>query len=387
MSSRSTPRALAQRYLPCFTTAAVVQYRPPYRVGVLPGEGSSPEIVAVALDVLDAVARATGTSFDVRRGGAIGLDAERASGVALSEEVAGFCAETFAAGGAVLAGAGGGRFVYDLRRRFDLFCKLNPIRPWPVLRAVARLGCPSDVEVDVLVVRENVEGVYYSEWQQVDGTPSRRCLEQSSLHSEEGVRRIVDVAARLARARRGRLAVVVKRGGLPALSSLWDDCARVASAAHGVEHALLDVDLAAYRMVQEPETLDVVVAPNLFADVLSDLGGAIAGSRALTFGASFSVRGDAVYQTNHGSAHDLARTDRANPAGQVLALAMLLRESFALEREAALIEDALASVWASGVRTADVAEPGAPVVGTRELGLRLTEAVLAAGTGVLAETA
>ncbi len=380
-----TPRGTASRLLPCVAPDAA-EARTPYRVGVLAGEGSGPEIVRVALDVLEAVSEATGAPFDVRFGGAIGVDAERESGVALTEEVAAFCADTFAAGGAVLAGAGGGRFVYDLRRRFDLFCKLNPIRPWRALAAVSRLRCRSSDDVDVLVVRENVGGVYYSDWSS-EPAGADVVLRQRTTHRESGIRRIVVAAARMAALRRGRLAVAVKRGGLPGLSALWEAAARDAAEEHGVEASPLDVDLAAYRVVQEPESLDVVVAPNLFADVLSDLGGVVAGSRALTFGGSFAESGAAVYQTNHGSAHDLARTDRANPAGQVLALAMLLRESFALESAAQRIEDALHQVWASGIRTADLAEPGARAVGTREMGRRLVEAVRAATRVPLPESA
>ena len=373
------------RLLPCVATHVAVP-RAPFRIGVLEGEGSGPEIVRVALDVLDAVSAATGVPFDVRFGGAIGIDAERESGVALTEDVAAFCADTFAAGGAVLAGAGGGRFVYDLRRRFDLFCKLNPIRTWRALADVTRLRCRRPDEVDVLVVRENVGGVYYSAWH-AGGADGDGVLHQRTTHDCDGIRRVVDAAARTASLRRGRLAVVVKRGGLPELSSLWEAAAREAATAHGVDAAPLDVDLAAYRIVQEPESLDVVVAPNLFADVLSDLGGIIAGSRALTCGGSFGANGAAVYQTNHGSAHDLARTDRANPAGQVLALAMLLRESFALGSAAAMIEDALDDVWSRGIRTADLAEPGAPVVGTREMGRHLVDAVRAAAREPLPESA
>lgn len=384
---RSQPASPAPaRFLACIA-AEVPSPHEPRRIGVLAGEGSGPEIVGVALDVLAAVSAATGASFEVRAGGAIGIDAEREAGVALTDSVAGFCAETFAAGGAILAGAGGGRFVYDLRRRFDLFCKLNPIRTWRALGEVTRLRCRQPDDVDVLVVRENVGGVYYSDWQEERTPGGELTLRQQTTHDEHDARRIVGAAARMASLRRGRLAVVVKRGGLPAFSALWEAAARDAAIEHGIEAVALDVDLAAYRLVQEPEALDVVVAPNLFADVLSDLGGVVAGSRALTYGGSFSPHGAAVYQTNHGSAHDIARTDRANPAGQVLALAMLLRESFALEHEAALVESALASVWASGVRTVDLAEPGARVVGTREFGACLTAAVGAAGTLALAETA
>src|SRR5207245_2142501 len=102
-------------------------------VGVLEGEGIGPEVIGAALEVLDAVAASTGLPFELRRGGLIGCAAEAAGGRPLSEEVAVFCREVFEAGGAVLAGPGGGRFVYELRRHFDLYFKLSPLRPWPEL--------------------------------------------------------------------------------------------------------------------------------------------------------------------------------------------------------------------------------------------------------------
>jgi 3-isopropylmalate dehydrogenase len=119
--------------------------------------------------------------------------------------------------------------------------------------------------------------------------------------------------------------------------------------------------------------MDVIVAPNLFGDVLSDAAGALMGSRGITHGGSFDSAGAAVYQTNHGAAHDLAGSDRANPAGQILAAAMMLRESFELSTEAEMMERALGSAWAAGWRTADVAEPGCRVIGTREMAERVAD--------------
>jgi 3-isopropylmalate dehydrogenase len=98
-------------------------------IGVLPGEGIGPEVIGAALTVLSAVESAGGARFEVRTGGPIGREAEVLSGRTLTEEVASFCADLFGAGGAILAGPGGGRFVYDLRRRFDLFCKISPLCP------------------------------------------------------------------------------------------------------------------------------------------------------------------------------------------------------------------------------------------------------------------
>jgi 3-isopropylmalate dehydrogenase len=97
------------------------------------------------------------------------------------------------------------------------------------------------------------------------------------------------------------------------------------------------------------------------------------GSRGLSFSGNFNPRGDAVFQTNHGAAYDLAGTDRANPMGQIFALTMMLRESFGLSLEADVIEAAVRSVWRDGWRTADVAGPSGCVIGTREISKRVAE--------------
>jgi 3-isopropylmalate dehydrogenase len=99
-------------------------------------------------------------------------------------------------------------------------------------------------------------------------------------------------------------------------------------------------------------------------------------SRGVTFSGNFTPAGDAVYQTNHGSAHDLAGTDRANPCGQIAALAMLLRESFGLKNEATLLENAMAEVWRQGWRTDDLAEPDCRAAGTREMAGLVAQSVV-----------
>jgi 3-isopropylmalate dehydrogenase len=137
----------------------------------------------------------------------------------------------------------------------------------------------------------------------------------------------------------------------------------------------LEIDNAAFQLIQNPRQFDVVVTSNLFGDVLADLGGVLLGSRGMCYGGSFAESGAAVYQTNHGAARELAGTDRANPVGQIMSLAMLLRESFDLNREAGLIEAAIADVWRQGLRTDDLAEAGCRLVGTREMGESVADAV------------
>jgi 3-isopropylmalate dehydrogenase len=135
------------------------------------------------------------------------------------------------------------------------------------------------------------------------------------------------------------------------------------------------VDYEAYRLIQHARDLDLIVTSNLFGDILCDLGAVLLGSRGLSFSGNFSGDGAAVYQTNHGAAYDLAGTDQANPVGQIFSLSMLLRESFGLSAAAGLIEAAVAYVWQRGWRTADLASPGSPVIGTCEMADRVADAV------------
>jgi 3-isopropylmalate dehydrogenase len=352
------------------TLASAFPTRPGGPIGVLAGEGIGPEVVGAALRVLDAVGDARARPFDLRVGGRLS-----------AAEAAEFCAEVFSSGGVVLAGAFGSRFVYDVRRRFDLFCKLSPIRPFPELSGAGRLR-PEELDaVDILVVRETAGGIYQGTWSVGPLSGDGRLARHSFEYEERHVRRLLDIAARLAARRGGKVAVVVKRHGVPSVSDLWLDVAADVCGDLGVHSTALEVDYAAYALIQHARALDVVAAPNLFGDILSDLGGVLLGSRGLCHGASFSTDGAAVYQTNHGAAQDLAGTDRANPAGQILALAMLLRESLGAAEEAALVESALRHVWQRGWRTFDLAERGAPALGTAEFGELVAETVTVLGFG------
>jgi 3-isopropylmalate dehydrogenase len=348
---------------------------------VLPGEGIGPEVVSAALTVLKALESVSdGLSFELRMGGPIGLDAVREGGEALSEPVCDFCDQVFAAGGAVLAGAGGGRFVYDMRRRFDLYCKISPLLPSPELSGAGALKAAHTQEVDILVIRENSEGIYQGTGDESSCAAGGRVARHTFSYSYERVERLLEVAAAIARERRGELTVVVKPSGVPTVSALWSDCAREVTGRFGIGLRELEIDYAAFHVIQEPRRFDVVATPNLFGDVMSDVGGLLLRSRGLCYGASYSPSGAAVYQTNHGAAHDFAGTDRANPVGQILSVCMLLHESFGLTREADLIEAAIADVWRSGIRTQDVTEAGCQVVGTREMAARIADAVCARGT-------
>ena len=334
-----------------------------HRVGVVQGEGVGPEVVGGALAVLDAVARSTGTPVEVLTGG-------DTSSRKLTPEVAGFCASIFAAGGAVLCGPVGGRFVYDLRGQFDLYAKFVPIRPSPALADVSIVRPERAEAVDLVIVRENVGGIYFGEYgRRAEG---RVAYQHFSYHADR-VARLLGVAARLALQRRGRLTVIVKNGGIPEVSALWREQARAVTEGLPVELEALDVDNAGFQLLSQPTRFDVVAAPNLLGDVLADSTTVLLASRGVSHSANLGSEGRAVYQTGHGAAYDLAGSDRANPVAQILTMATMLRESFGLDATAARVEAAVEEVLAAGFRTPDVAAPGSRVVGTRELAERIAE--------------
>jgi alpha-ketoglutaric semialdehyde dehydrogenase len=215
----------------------------------------------------------------------------------------------------------------------------------------ARPGAPQTCglpELDLLFVRDNCGGVYQGRWR-VERDDRGETAHHAFSYSESEVRRLARVAVSLAANRRGRVHVIVKHGGVPAVSDLWQRVALEVATPHPVQVVIINADFAAFELVQHPELFDVILTPNLFGDILVDLSAVLQGSRGVTFSGNFAADGRAVYQTNHGCAHDLAGTDTANPAGQLLALAMLLRESFDLPEAAALVESGLAAAWDCGV--------------------------------------
>jgi len=345
-------------------------------IGVVEGSGIGAEVIASALRVLAAAEKVLGFKCELRKGGLIGEEAEKHFGNTLPESTARFFTEIFSAGGAILNGPGGGRYVYDLRKRFDLFCKFVPVRSCPQLaRHTPNIANNNLHPIDMLIVRDNIAGAYQGEWA-LRRTTNGRVAEHTFSYTNRQVQRLAHVAARAAAGRRGKMHVIIKDGGLPAVSALWREISMVEAAKWKVEAHFMNVDLAAYEFIRNPVQFDVVLTPNLFGDILVDITGALLGSRGVTFSGNYDGDGNAVYQTNHGCAHDLAGADVANPGGQILSLAMMLRESFGQHKAATLIENALAATWQDGWRTADVAEPGCHVLGTQALAEQVAKNVL-----------
>lgn len=330
-------------------------------VGVLPGEGIGPALTEAAIRVLARVGEVEGIAFEVRSGGDIGLPAISNCGHPLSEEVTNFCGQIFAEHGAVLAGPGGDRFVYDCRRAFSLFCKFNPIRPHTAMIAAGVLAEEHAKDVDILVIRDNAGGIYQGSWQN-DEEQQIAC--QTFHYSEAQVRRILGVAKAAAELRRKELAVIVKPNGVPTISQLWINVAEEVVANSEVRLNVLEVDNAGYLLIQKPRLFDVIATPNMIGDIVADLGGVLLGSRGLCYGGSFAESGAAIFQTNHGAAYDLAGKDVANPVAHLQALGFLLHEQFGLSQAALRVQRAIETVWDAGLRTSDVMAPGMRCVGT-----------------------
>ena len=343
-------------------------------IGILNGEGIGPEIIQASMPVLDAIEANTEHRFELRYGGKIGLEAQKETGQVLTEEVLRFCSSVFDAHGAIFCGPGGGRFVYELRTAYDLYCKMVPLKPIKALSNTGALRPEAVAQADILIIRENISGLYQGDFGFEEESGTRRAFHH--LHYDDvQVSRIMQVAINVADMRRKKLCVVTKPGGAPAISELWKDIAGQLARASDVEIRTLEIDTACYQLLAQAQDFDVVVAPNMFGDVLADGAALLLGARGMSYSANFSDNGIAVYQTGHGAAYDLAGKNQANPAGQIQSLAMMLDESFGLGHLSGEIRGAINDTLTAGWRTQDIMAPGCKVTGTGELGQRIAEAL------------
>lgn len=342
-------------------------------IGVLLGEGVGPEVVPVALKMLDILLAHSDRRFIIRYGGLIGYPAKAASGKSLSPEVQAFAADVFAEQGVLFCGPGGERFVYEMRQAFGLYCKFTPIQPLPELRRAGVVRTTALERTDIIAVRENSGGIYQGQWSSGEDGEGQRLASQSFSYTEQMVKRILHVAFALAEKRRKRLHVVLKPGGVPSISELWQDCTRELSSQYDVDWYEQEVDNAVYQLIADPGQFDVIVSPNMFGDVLADCGSLLLGSRGLSFSGNFGKHGQAVYQTGHGAARDIAGKDVANPIGQILSLGMMLRESFSWPQADAALRTAVRETLSQGYVTGDIQMPGHQILGTQAFGQKVGE--------------
>jgi 3-isopropylmalate dehydrogenase len=227
----------------------------------------------------------------------------------------------------------------------------------------------------MIVVRENAGGMYFGKWSRKTNEIGQDEVQHAFSYCADEVCRIVDVGIKLAKCRRGRLSLVVKPDGIPGISKLWTDIFRELVQGTNLTTSVLEIDNASYQIVAAAKEFDVIVASNLFGDILADNAALLLGSRGLSYSGNFAANGRAAYQTGHGAAHNIAGKGIANPIGQIMSTAFMLRESFNLFNVAAAIEKAIGQTLASGIRTPDISTPGSTVVGTEEISHRIAKAV------------
>ncbi|HWE13112.1 MAG TPA: tartrate dehydrogenase [Solirubrobacteraceae bacterium] len=326
-----------------------------HQIAVIPGDGVGKEVIPAGLRVLESVAS---LDAEVLPWGAEFYDQTGAMmpGDALSR------LDDF---DAIYLGAVGWPTVPDhvslwglllpIRKAFELYVNLRPVNLLPGVNGPLANRTPADI--DMLFVRENTEGEYSGAGGRVHvGTPLEVAVE-SPVFTRAAVERVVLYAFQRAVERTSSLISVTKSNASRYQYVLWDEIvAELAGDFPDVTVHRMHVDAMAARMVLRPDTIDVVVASNLFADILTDLGAALQGSMGL--GASANLNPErlhpSLFEPVHGSAPDIAGQGRANPIGAIWSGALMLRD-LGLDDEAARVEDAIAAVLSDGaVRTADL---------------------------------
>jgi 3-isopropylmalate dehydrogenase len=261
-----------------------------------------------------------------------------------------------------------------IRKEMKLFANLRPIKPHAVLLDASPLKREIIEGTDILFVRELTGGIYFGKSGRREH-PSGEEAFSEMVYSTGEIERIVRLAAKAAESRRKQLTSVDKANVLE-VSRLWRHVAGelVAREFPDLTYNVELVDAMAMHLIARPRDFDVVVTGNMFGDILTDEGSMLPGSLGLLPSASLGESGPGLYEPIHGSAPDIAGKGIANPLATILAAAMLLRHSLALEEEAALIEQAVDDVLNEGHRTADIAAGGASL-GTREMGGVVVEKV------------
>ncbi|MFS8606534.1 MAG: 3-isopropylmalate dehydrogenase [Gammaproteobacteria bacterium] len=346
------------------------------RIVVLPGDGVGPEVTTAAVEVLRAAGDRFGIELRIEEA-LIGGAAYDVAGSPLPDETLAACREA----DAVLLGAVGGpnwanvpvdkrpeAGLLAIRKALGLFANLRPVRTLPFLADASPLKPEKLANVDIMVVRELTGGIYFGKRQRTEKAAFDTCE-----YTVEEIERVLRAAAKLARARRGKVTSVDKANVLDT-SRLWRDTATRIFADEfpdvTLEHLL--VDAAAMHLLSRPADFDVIVTENMFGDILTDEASMLAGSMGLLPSASLGESGVGLYEPIHGSAPDIAGQDVANPCGAILSAAMLLRHSLGAEDAAAAVERAVIECLEAGLRTRDIAA-GKDAVGTRAFGAAVAD--------------
>ncbi|MGP4084943.1 tartrate dehydrogenase [Streptomyces sp. KR55] len=331
-----------------------------HRIALIPGDGIGTEVLPPAQRVLDAVGRRHGITFSYA---SYDWSCERylREGAMMPEDGLDRLREV----DAILLGAVGYPGVPDhvslwgllipIRRHFRQYVNLRPVRVFEGVDSPLRAAAAG--EVDLVVVRENVEGEYSEIGGRLNRGKPEELAVQEAVFTRAGVTRIVDYAFRLAARRRGRLTSATKSNGIIHTMPFWDELVAERAADHpDVTWDQEHIDALAAKFVLDPARFDVVVASNLFGDILSDLAAAVAGSIGIAPSASLNPEREfpSMFEPVHGSAPDIAGQGIANPLCAIGSTVLML-DHLGHPEAAEDINAAIAAVLAkSDVRTRDL---------------------------------
>ena len=339
-------------------------------IALLPGDGIGPEVTRSAANVLHECAKEFQHQFtfvELPIGGA----AIDKTGGPLPNETLDACKKA----DAVFLGAVGGpkwdalpvgkrpeTGLLGLRKGLGLYVNLRPVKLLEPLRNISPLKPERIGDLDLEIVRELAGGMYFGERGNVKENGVERAFDTESYSTPE-IERIATFAFARAEARSRRLCSVDKHNVLTS-SQLWRRTVTAMSTVYpNVKLEHMYVDNASMQLMLRPAQFDVILSTNMFGDILSDEGAALVGSIGLIPSASFGSSSP-LFEPIHGSAPTLTGKDVANPIGSILSATMMLRDTFGLSLEADWVEQSVARVLNSGVRTADIAESGKKTVGT-----------------------
>ncbi|MCI0480700.1 MAG: 3-isopropylmalate dehydrogenase [Candidatus Dadabacteria bacterium] len=346
------------------------------KVLVLPGDGIGVEVTNVSLDILKILADMHGIGFEFETDlfGGSSIDAH---GVPITKEVLKKAKDS----DAVLMGAVGGpkwenlehskkpeSGLLALRKELDAFANLRPAVVYPALADASTLKREVVEGADIMVVRELTGGIYFGTPRGIEKLPNGGEKGYNTLVYTTGeIERIARVAFDIARKRRNKVTSIDKANVLEVMQLWRTVVTRVHDAEYpDVELEHLYVDNAAMQLIRRPRSFDVMLAGNLFGDIISDEAAQLTGSLGML--PSASIGAGAIYEPVHGSAPDIAGQDIANPIASLLTCAMMLKYSFDMDGVSNDIENAVKSVLEKGYRTADIYQEGTKRVGCREMG-------------------
>ena len=327
-------------------------------ITVLAGDGIGPEITEHALNILNAIEKKYGHEFTLHDAlfGGIAIDE---TGDPYPLETRELCKKS----DAVLLGAVGGpkwsdpkaktrpeKGLLDMRSDLGVYANLRQIKTYPQLIDNSPIENAKLKEIDILFVRELIGGIYFGEKEKTDNYAKDVCE-----YSASEIERIVKVAADLSMKRKNKLTSVDK-ANVMATSQLWRSVttAMIEKEYPEIEIEHLLVDAATMHLLSRPADFDVIVAENLFGDILTDEASMLTGSIGMIPSASLGDNNFGVYEPIHGSAPDIQGKGLANPSGMILSVAMMLKHSFNLIEESDDIENAVEEVLSDGIFTADL---------------------------------